>query len=308
MQKSEASGKLLRAGRFLRKPWHEKAKSLAFRWTSLKSQWTESLSKIPKPLRLPSGAWWLVRNDALGAILSAGGFENPQRRFVERFLQPGMTVLDLGAHHGFYTLVASKRVGARGKVISFEPSPRERRALRLHLLLNRCRNVEVEELALGDEDTESDLFVVEDYASGCNSLRRPDVQASTSTLRVRVSCLDSWLAKRDIGRVDFIKLDVEGAELNVLKGASRLLQREPRPVILAEVQDVRTLPWGYRARDIIDHLVNRGYKWFGLSDGGYVEDLDLSPNDFEGNFVACPDELVDALQKLLTSNGLGTGE
>ena len=64
--------------------------------------------------------------------------------------------------------------------------------------------------------------------------------------------------------MDFIKLDVEGAELDVLKGADLLLNRRPRPVILAEVQDVRTQPWGYRARDI-QHLSHKGYKWFRLT-------------------------------------------
>jgi FkbM family methyltransferase len=295
-QKSGPNGTLTRIWQFAQRPWSGKKNAVS-------SRWARFLEGIPTPIRLPYGAWWLARNDALGRVLLGDGFENAERCFVERFLQPGMTVLDIGAHHGFYTLLASKRVGPLGKTISFEPSPRERKALRLHLLLNRCRNVAVEELALGDEDTEADLYVVEDFGSGCNSLRPPDVPVGTSNLRVRVSRLDSWLAKRAVGRVDFIKLDVEGAELGVLKGASQLLQRWPRPVILAEVQDVRTRPWGYRAKDIIDHLANRGYKWFGLSDGGYVKDLDMHANDFEGNFVACPEESVGSLRHLPTSEG-----
>jgi FkbM family methyltransferase len=227
----------------------------------------------------------------LGGMLLGDGFENAERHFVQRFLQPGMTVLDIGAHHGLYSLLASKRVAASGRVISFEPSPRERRALRLHLVLNRCRNVVVEGLALGDEENDADLYVVEDWDSGCNSLRPPSVQARTSSLRVRVTCLDTWLAKREIGRVDFIKLDVEGAELAVLRGAARLLERRPRPVILAELQDIRTGPWGYRAKDIVSHLSVKGFKWFSLSEDGSLHDLDLTLDPFDGNFVAWPEEL-----------------
>jgi FkbM family methyltransferase len=298
--KSAVDGTLPRAWRFLHRPWHEKAKSFIFRWTSLKSQLARLLSKIPVPVRLPFGAWWLARNDVLGGMLLGAGFENAERHFVERFLQPGMTVLDIGAHHGFYTLLASKRVAAFGKVISFEPSPRERRALRLHLLLNRCRNVIVERLALGDEENESDLYVVEDWDSGCNSLRPPNVQSATSRLRVRVSCLDSWLAKRDIGRVDFIKLDVEGAELAVLAGAARLLESRLRPVILVELQDIRTGPWGYRAKDIVSHLSAMGFKWFHLFGDGSLHDLDLALDVFDGNFVAWPKELEMSLPGLRT--------
>jgi FkbM family methyltransferase len=63
---------------------------------------------------------------------------------VERFLKPNMTVLDIGTHHGFYSLLASYKVGATGQVIAFEPSPRERRRLLWHLRLNRKKNVLVE--------------------------------------------------------------------------------------------------------------------------------------------------------------------
>jgi FkbM family methyltransferase len=250
------------------------------------------------PIRLPFGAWWLARNDALTEILLRDGFENAERCFVERFLQPGMTVLDIGAHHGFYTLLASKRLGPLGKVISFEPSPRERKRLRLHILLNRCKNVTLETYALGDQEGESELYVVEDWASGCNSLRPPDVSARTTRFSVRVVRLDNWLANHKIDRVDFIKLDAEGGELAVLQGASHLLEQRPRPVILVEVQDVRTQAWGYRAKQIIDHLARMEYRWFGLSEDGFAEELDLSPNDFEGNFMACPKESINALQAL----------
>jgi FkbM family methyltransferase len=229
----------------------------------------------------------------MGALLTSTGFENSERQFVDRFLRPGMTVIDVGAHHGYYTLLASKRVGKRGRVISFEPSPREQRALSLNLRLNRCKNVIVEGLALSDENGESDLYVLEDRASGCNSLKPPDVSAHMSHQRVKVARLDQCLANLGVDQVDFIKLDVEGGELAALQGAGELLTRRPRPVILAEVQDVRTQPWGYRARDILAYLSDRGYRWFGLQKNGDLERLDLSPSYFEGNFVAWPEEALE---------------
>jgi len=68
---------------------------------------------------------------------------------------------------------------------------------------------------------------------------------------VRVETLDDVLWRLQVNAVDFIKLDAEGAELGVLQGARELLRGASRPVILAEVQDLRTQPWGYRARDIV---------------------------------------------------------
>src|SRR6266404_4612000 len=74
----------------------------------------------PGRIKLPFGARWLLEGSALDQSLQAGEFETSEMRFVERFLKDGMTVLDIGAHHGLYTLLASRLVGENGKVIAFE--------------------------------------------------------------------------------------------------------------------------------------------------------------------------------------------
>jgi FkbM family methyltransferase len=286
-----SGGRLLRVWRFLQKPLHEKSRSFYGRWARI-------FPNVPVPVRLPFGAWWVARNDTFGSTLTYDGFENPERFFVERFLQPGMTVLDIGAHHGLYTLLASKRVGFRGRVIAFEPSPRERKALLLHVRMNLCWNVSVQRLALGSEEMETDLYVVEGMQTGCNSLRPPIVVSGTSRVRVLVTRLDTWLSSQKIRRVDFIKLDVEGGELEALRGAEQLLMRRPRPVMLVEVQDIRTRAWGYHAKGIIDNIRRKGYKWFSLSPDGSTEELDLTLDAFEGNFVACPEESTAEMERL----------
>lgn len=282
---------LHRVRKFLQKPGDERSRSFYARWK-------RALPNIPFPVRLPFGALWLLRKDNLGEPLLAGTFESAELAFVERFLKPGMTMLDLGAHHGLYTLLGSKRVAPGGKVFAFEPSPRERRALHLNVLLNLCWNVTIQGLALGSENTRANLFVVDGSQTGCNSLRPPDVLCGTSPVRVRVTRLDDWLDSQRIDQVDFIKLDVEGAELDVLMGAERLLDRTPRPVILAEVQDVRTHPWGYRAKKIIQHLSYKGYQWLCLRENGSMEGLELGANDFEGNFVAVPEERLGQVMEI----------
>jgi FkbM family methyltransferase len=249
-------------------------------------------------MRLPFGGWWVLRNDNLGEPLRKGSFETAELAFVDRFLRPGMTVLDLGAHHGLYTLLASKRVGRKGRVISFEPSPRERKALRLNLLINLRRNVEVRNMALGGQAGEENLFVVQGNQTGCNSLRPPIVSSGTSPVRVRVVRLDDWLAERKIEGIDFIKIDVEGAELETLKGSVQLLERRPRPIILVEVQDIRTRPWGYRAKEIIEFLQERGFNWFRAMPDGAVADAEMEVTSPDGNFIAIPEELGDLLSKL----------
>jgi FkbM family methyltransferase len=227
-----------------------------------------------------------------------GGFEADEIRFVQRFLQPGMTVLDVGAHHGLYTLLASKRVGPAGSVTSFEPSSRERKALLLNLKLNRTKNVRVESIALGSNNTQSEFFVVDQHESGCNSLRPPATSKTTSSTQVEVRRLDDWGTERHMDHADFIKLDVEGGELEFLKGAERFLAGGKRPVILAEVQDIRTQPWGYRSRDIIGHLRERNFVWFRIIGDGRLDQLDPYAEEYDGNFAAVPKELVQAIQDL----------
>jgi len=253
--------------------------------------------EMPIPLRLPFGAWWLAQKSALDHELMHGNFENTETRFVQKFLRTGMTVVDVGAHHGLYTLLASKGVGRCGKVIAFEPSPRERRRLLRHIRVNACWNVAVEACALGDEVGEADLFVVEGWSDWCNSLRPPAVTERTKPIRVGVERLDDVLWRLQVDAVDFIKLDAEGAELSVLQGARELLRGASRPVILAEVQDLRTQPWGYRARDIIEFLVRENYCWFAVTADGSLRPAATDMDTYDANLLAVPVERVDEVQR-----------
>jgi FkbM family methyltransferase len=247
---------------------------------------------IKIPLRLPFGAWWLGENSVLDEELTRNGYENAELNFVERLLRPGMTVLDLGAHHGLYSLLAAKCVGPGGKVIAFEPSPRELRRLERHVRWNRATNVDIQPVALGPSAGRADLYLVENGQDGCNSLRPPAVLEPVRTMRVPLRCVDEELRRLGVGRVDFIKLDVEGAELGVLQGASTLLRGPARPAILAEVQDVRTEPWGYAAREILRFLSRREYRWFALDIDGNLVPVSTEEQRYDANLVALPAERV----------------
>jgi FkbM family methyltransferase len=282
-----------RLTRFAAKPWRSQFRSFAFRWFRV-------FPGVPLPFRLPFGAWWLLRNDQISATLLDGTFENAEHRFVERFLRPDMTVLDIGANQGYYTLLSSRRVGNQGRVLAFEPSPREMRRLKLHLRLNNCKNVETCPSALGVVAEAGQLHVVQGTESGCNSLRPPDVSQPTSQLPVRIERLDDVLKARGFESVDFIKLDVEGAELSVLQGARELLLRSPRPVLLIEVQDIRTKPWGYRATETVSYLSGLNYQWYRPSSDGSLEKLPTNLQSYDGNFIAIPHERIPSLTPVIS--------
>jgi len=281
-----------RIGRFLRSPARRKYITLANRARRI-------FPGMPIPLRLPFGAWWLAEKSALDQELIYSEFEKMERGFVERLLRRNMTVVDAGAHHGLYTLLASKRVGWDGRVIAVEPSPRECERLEKHLRVNRCSNTQLVPCALGEDPGEADLYLVDGFHDWCNSLRLPAVDEPVRTLRVSVRRLDDVLAQLGVSKVDFIKLDVEGAELSVLHGAMKLLQRESRPAILAEVQDTRTRPWEYAAREIIQFLVRMDYQWFAIAAKGALLPISCDQESYEANLVALPVERTEEFLKLL---------
>ena len=128
-----------------------------------------TLPNFPIPVRLPFGAWWLAWNDVLGKAVLKGTFERAECDFLWRLLRPGMTVLDNGAHHAYYTLLASCRVGNSGRVFAVEPSPRERQKLRRHLRWNHYSNVEVVDRALGARASQAELFL----AGAGNRVQQP---------------------------------------------------------------------------------------------------------------------------------------
>jgi FkbM family methyltransferase len=211
-----------------------------------------------------------------------------------------MTVVDIGAHHGLYTLLAAKCVGRSGKVIAFEPSRRERRRLLRHIRVNRCWNVIVEACALGNQAGDADLFMVEGAQDWCNSLR-PPAATQIATSRVAVERLDDALWSLQVDSVDLIKLDAEGAELSILQGAGEFLRGASRPVILAEVQDIRTRAWGYRAREIVEFLAKEKYCWFALSEDGSLRLTDTALDSYDANLVALPAERVGPIRERVKS-------
>ena len=139
--------------------------------------------------------------------------------------QPGRTVIDVGAHVGFYTVQAAKRVGRRGRVYAFEPAPENLRLLRRNIRRNRLRNVTVYPVAAGAGRGRREFHLARhaELASVLNGFY-PHISAdSTTTMTVEEVPVDSLVESP----VHIVKVDVEGAELEVLRGMKRILTENP---------------------------------------------------------------------------------
>lgn len=158
----------------------------------------------------------------------------PGRRLTseERWLaaQPwtGKIVYDVGAWEGVLTLFFARAVGGRGQVIACEPNPRSAARLRENLALNLLRHVRLFEVALGDVEGQAWLHVPDGIAA------RGHLSMNGTGIAVPVRRLDALIAEEGLPAPDFVKVDVEGAELAVLRGAQATLTR-CRPILLIEV-------------------------------------------------------------------------
>ncbi len=169
------------------------------------------------PLR---GKKWTTGSGAHGCWL--GSYEYQKQKALQQELKAGDMVYDIGANVGFYSLLASVIVGGAGHVYSFEPSPENLRELRRHLELNRVENCTVLDAAVSSSDGEA-VFDLSDH-------RCKGRLAASGSLRVRTATLDGLVSRKEIRPPNLMKIDIEGAELDCLRGASRVIQ-EFRPVI-----------------------------------------------------------------------------
>ncbi|MEE8199974.1 MAG: FkbM family methyltransferase, partial [Candidatus Acidoferrales bacterium] len=168
----------------------------------------------------------------LGLLLDR--YEEETTELLERWLQPGMTVVDVGAHVGYYTLLAARRVGPTGKVYAFEPEPRNYEALRKNIELNGYgEHVVAVPKAVSSKTGKSWLFLGGD-GPGTHTLVRGEERREETRIPVEVTTLDDFFRERNWPRVDWIKMDIEGGEPAALEGMRETLRRSPDLKLVVE--------------------------------------------------------------------------
>jgi len=281
--------------RFWHKPWNEKLTTAQF----LFRQSLAKLPYVPVPVNLAVSDretirfWWSYFVGYFSQerkFFDYWGQDAGDLRFLWSALRPGDTFLDVGAFHGVYSVIAGKRVTNGGQVIAFEPSPRDRRRLQMHLRWNGIRRARVEPFAVSATASETSFFQVVSGDPTRNGLKPPATEDSVAKITVKAVSLDQYVAERNIQRVDVMKLDVEGGELEVLRGAADMFARF-RPILICEVLDETTSVWGYKAREIISMLGDAGYLWFECGANGTLIPHEIR-DDYPTvkNYVAVPRE------------------
>jgi FkbM family methyltransferase len=176
-------------------------------------------------------------SDVLGRTLATSGIWEPQTTTAfHSLLADGDVCVDVGANVGYYTLLASNLVGPRGHVYALEPAPEIFAALEANLALNAVSNVTPLRIAAGPEEGHAALFRPPSGNVGRSSLRpHSDVPSRPDCSSVPVRPLSAVIPAADLHRLRLVKIDVEGYEVEVLRGLEPLFERGLRPAVLVEV-------------------------------------------------------------------------
>jgi FkbM family methyltransferase len=191
-------------------------------------------------------------------IFIAGDFEPDVRRGIQRILKPGDVFLDIGANVGFFALQAAKAVGPGGKVHAFEPAPKAHDAFKRNLQLNGITNVTSYAVALSDGGGRASLFLDAKNNSGASALH-PSPHSGVA-IEVELDSYDHFANQNGLPPPALVKIDVEGAEVKVLRGMQALLSRPNRPPVILEVSEWSLKQMGSSKDELYDLMLARGYK------------------------------------------------
>lgn len=214
-------------------------------------------------------------------IFTNGVYEPDILKLIQEHLHEGGTFIDIGANIGQHSLFAATHVGQTGQVIAFEPIPRIAAQLRSSLTLNKLSNVTINEVACSDTEGEARLTLVTGNIGGSSLHRKTD----QNSILVKTQPADNFTA--ELARIDLIKIDAEGHELEVLRGLEITLAKH-KPALIIEFSPSF---WG-------DEAVVHGTEFFTILDKYGYQCFDLE----EGHtLIAEPQEWVRSFTKQQTN-------
>lgn len=223
---------------------------------------------------------------------------------VAPLLRPGSTVVDVGANFGQFALFAAARVGAAGRVHAFEPAPAVWERFQENLACNTdCRDRVVDHrLALSDRPGRANFYHYpenpawnslhphEKWISLEDRARNAPTITPKVVVQTDVTTLDLFCTKADVASIDLLKIDVEGFELSVLRGAHELLRRRQIGAVVFEICPDLTAAVGYSPHTITRYLADVGYNCSRVEAHGHLTpvhaDFDFP---FLANYIAVPD-------------------
>jgi FkbM family methyltransferase len=218
-------------------------------------------------------------------VFARGEFEPGESAVVRELLRPGDLAVDAGANLGWFSLVMAAAVSPGGEVWAIEPMPPILPALRRNLELNDALAVRLFEVALGETPGTTEIHVFAGLPHGHASVSTLD-RSDYRSHEVERRTLDDLLAGARVPA--FVKLDVEGSERDVLRGAEATLAAGCPPIWMIEVNYETSAAFGYQPADLLEPF-GTGHRVFRITDRGLVPETDPASAPNGSNWIVVPD-------------------
>ncbi len=200
-----------------------------------------------------------LRDSISREVCFTGCYEPQETLLVREILKPGMTFVDVGANWGYFTLLAAHLVGPQGTVVALEPDPRMFAKLAANVSRNGYRNVTLHQFAAAAADDHLPLQAYDEAAGNFGLSRLLPGSTDEGAVQVRTRPLDSVLDALELGLVDLLKMDIEGAEGLALRGLARSLKTRRVARLLLELHPQAVEAYGTTVEQIFDLLTSAGY-------------------------------------------------
>lgn len=200
-------------------------------------------------------------------LYAFGDYELPTIRFIRSFLTRDAVCCDVGAQMGYLSLAMATAAEGTTTVHAFEPESVNAERFAENVALNGLRNVSLHRTAVSNVDGMLRLYLSNDRNAGTHSTIANSSNVSDEFVEIPSTTLDSFAAAQALERLDLIKIDVEGAEFDVLRGADRVL-RTLRPCVILELSDALQQQRGMTSKDIKVFMADRGYSAYAINDDG----------------------------------------
>lgn len=225
-----------------------------------------SRSGMLPPVRVqvePRASFLLDPRDLVSVtILRTGSWQPEIWQSLSSSLRADSVFLDVGAHIGYFSIKAAPQVGPNGRVVAFEPNPETLKLLRDNVAVNQAHNIVVEPFACTDREQTLTLYAAPIINTGASSISQMNASVSAVDLprpyTVRGRPIDDVVRELNLSRVDAIKIDVEGAEVSVLRGALKTLNRF-HPKVVVEVIASQLASFQTTPEDLNGLIKSAGY-------------------------------------------------
>ena len=244
-------------------------------------QITNNLIKSAIPEYFETGEWKLIldRDDvAMSGYLALGSYEPETVKLFTNSIKENSTVVDIGTNIGYYTIIAGKKVGPRGKVFGYEPNTDSFNLLRRNILINNFDNITPINLALSNILGERTLYFGDNKCTHSFA----DNRKTGKNELVITDTLDNSLKKYGSPKIDVIKMDIEGAEILALEGMAETIERSPKLAIFTELYPKAIRRLGRSPVEFLEKIRSLGFSVSVIDEDR--KDL-VSLNDFE-SFVS----------------------